>query len=111
MPGAGEYPDRLEHKRRRVAGRDGFGQTVDVFDSRGFLWGAVENIQGNRAGTKEGERDRYTATVRLRNYPAVVAGDQLAGLTVWTVESVVSGDNETICEVTGPTWTVGGAEQ
>lgn len=111
--GAGDYHDRLEWRKRVPGGRDSFGQPVDTYPSKGFLWGVVENVQGNRTGEKEQQREQLSATIRLRNYPAVKAGDQLADGDggVWTVGSVVAGDNETTCEVTSPTWTVGGAKQ
>jgi head-tail adaptor len=110
---AGEYRTRLEWLQRTPGTPDGFGQRADTYPSQGYLWGAVEDLVGGRETAKESERQVTTATVRLRNYPAVVAGDRLldVGLdTTWTVEHAVRGDNELVCEVSRPRWTAGGGE-
>lgn len=109
--GAGEYDDRLEWQKRTPGTKDGVGQRTDTYPSQGYLWGAVDDLSGGRAGYQESNRQTVTATIRVRNHPGVVAGDRLerAGLgEVWTVEHVVRGDNELVCEVTRPRWTAGG---
>lgn len=112
--GAGEYRERLTWLRRVKAPagtRDGFGQRADQFAEVGPLWAAVEGQSGLRTTSKESEGDQVTATVRVRQYPAIVAGDRLRSVRwgdVWTVESVVRGDNELSLEVTRPRWTTGG---
>lgn len=110
MP-AGDYPTRFEWLKRTPGDPDGFGQRADGHPSQGYLWGVVEDLAGGRASAQESERAEITATVRLRNLPAVVAGDRLsAGGAVWTVESAVEGDNELILDVRRPRWTAGGGK-
>jgi head-tail adaptor len=105
MKAAGEYIDRLEWLQRSTAGRtlDGFGQASDPFASQGFLWGVVEDLRGGRVTEQASEHDETTATIRLRNSPAVVAGDRLVDLgrgEAWRVLSVTRGVNEVLCGVT-----------
>ena len=112
MKAANAYPDRLEWLKRVAGGggTDGFGQKTDAYPSQGYLWGALEDRTGGRTTEQERERQQATATIRLRNFTAVVAGYRLKdgyGET-WTVESVVRGDQETVCDVTRPKWTSGG---
>jgi hypothetical protein len=104
MARAGAFIDRLEWlKRLPTAKGDGFGQRPQgAFESKGHLWCAVEDIAANRETRKESERQVTTATIRIRNYPGVKAGDQLRDAILgqtWDVRSAVELDNETVCEV------------
>ncbi len=111
MARAGAFIDRLEWLKRSQGAGDGFGQKADSFASQGHLWCAVEDVSGNRAGAKGSDRQQLAATVRVRNYPELVAGDRLRDAVrdqTWTIKSVVWGDNETVCQVTAPKWTAGG---
>ncbi|HEX4608855.1 MAG TPA: head-tail adaptor protein, partial [Urbifossiella sp.] len=74
---AGEYPWRFEWLKKSAGTPDGFGQPSDSFPSQGTLWGALEGLSGSRTGSKESERQDVSATIRLRNYPAIAAGDRL----------------------------------
>lgn len=108
---AGGYPERFRWLRRQRAagGTSATGQKTDTFTAFGHLWGVTDDVVGGRASAKESERQVTTATVRLRNYPDVRAGDRLdsAG-TVWTVLHVVAGANEILCDVETPSWSAGG---
>lgn len=99
---AGDYRDRVEWLQRTVVASDGFGERTATFPSQGFLWCAIEDIGANRESKKEGEKQVSTATVRIRNRPAVAAGDKLVGvlatMLVKTVTREPSG-NELSCEV------------
>jgi head-tail adaptor len=101
MPAAGEYVDRLDWGQRTKGTPDSFGQAVYTFPTQGFLWGVVEEVAGLRVTEMESEKQQTTATIRLRNYPAVAAGDRLTdGLgRVWRILSAVRGDVEVLCEV------------
>lgn len=101
MAKAGDYQTRLQWMKRTKSTADGYGdrKATDIYPSQGWLWCAIEDVAANRESRKEGERQVTSANVRLRNYPAIVAGDRLAGEHVWTVLTVTEGDNETICEV------------
>lgn len=111
MAGAGEYDTPLEWRKRAGRTADGFGQPADQFTGQGTLWAAVEDLVGGRASGKESEGQQTTATVRLRNYPGVAAGDRLydAGRgELWTVDHVARDVNELRCGVSRPRWTDGG---
>jgi head-tail adaptor len=101
MPSAGEYRTRLEWLRRTPGTPDGFGQRQDTFDPQGWLWCAIEDLAANRVTEQESERHQVTASVRIRNYPAVAPGDRLRGTDgrEWEVRTAVEGDNEVLCEV------------
>jgi len=102
MAAAGEYDTRLEWFKKTQGGVDEFGQRHDEFyPSQGYLWGAVEAAAAGRSSEMESERQETTATVRLRNFPAVAAGDRLRDRdgNEWTIETVLAGDNEVVCEV------------
>ncbi|VTR95238.1 : Phage_H_T_join [Gemmata massiliana] len=101
MRAAGAYRYRLEWLQRTKGAPTSFGERQDTFPSQGHLWCAVEDVAGNRDTQKESERQLTTATVRARNYPAVVAGDRLvdADANTWTVKTAVEGDNEMVLEV------------
>lgn len=108
---AGDYADYLEWRRRTGRTRDGHGQPADTFEGQGHLWCAVEDLAGGRAAAKESSGEQVAARVRARNYPAVAAGDRLIDAErgdVWTVGSVVRGDNELLLDVTRDKWTAGG---
>lgn len=103
MPAAGQYVDRVEWLKRTKGVPDSFGdrKPTDTYPSQGYLWAAIEDVAANRSTEKESERQLTSGTVRIRNYPAVVAGDRLVdgdGQT-WTVKTVIAGDNEISCEV------------
>ncbi|MDY3558120.1 head-tail adaptor protein [Gemmata sp. JC673] len=102
MARAGDYRDRVQWLQR-VKGKDGFGdrRAGDTWTDAGALWAAIEDVIANREGVKESEKQKTSATVRLRNYPGVVAGDKLQDLdgNVWLVKTAVNGDNELTCDV------------
>ncbi len=101
---AGEYAIPFTWQKRTPAAKDGFGARPDTFPPQGTLWGALDDANGGRGTAKESERAEVSATVRLRNYPGVVAGDRLVDDLgdVWTVESAVRGDNELRLDVARP---------
>jgi hypothetical protein len=102
MARAGTYRDRVEWLQKTKGVPDTFGDRKPTFTypSQGFLWAVVEDVAGGRESRLEAKRQVSTANVRLRNYPAVVAGDRLSAvLGTMTVLSVVGGDNEVTCEV------------
>jgi head-tail adaptor len=102
MPGAGDYPTRFTWKRRQQGAPDTFGEKPDEYPVLGTLWGAVENLGAARVTEKASERQETTATIRLRNYPAVKPLDVLRDMGTgdeWEVETAVAGDNEIVCEV------------
>ena len=101
MNAAGGYNTRLEWLQRTAGTPDGYGQRRDTYPSQGYLWCALEDVAGNRTVEKESEKQVTSATVRIRNYPAVVPGDRLGDADggIWTVKTAVAGDNETLCEV------------
>lgn len=97
---AGDYRDRLEWLKRTRATKDGFGAPVETYPSQGYLWCAVEEVTANRESVKDAQRQVTTATIRVRNFPAIGPGDRLSGGGfVWSVLTAVAGDNETTCEV------------
>lgn len=101
---AGDYSTRLEWLSRVTdATPDPFGQRPLTFQSAGYLWCAVEDLNPTRPTEKESEAQKTTATIRIRNYPAVMAGDRLydaAEDDTWTIKTAhATDDNETICEV------------
>ena len=68
-------------------------------------------LTGGRESAKESTHQVLSATIRVRNYPAVVAGDRLRDVRwdeTWTINHVVPGDNEQVCDVTRPRWTASG---
>ena len=102
MPNAGGYRDRLEWLKQTKGTASGFGEKPSTYPSQGFLWCAVEDVAAGRVTEKESERQQTTATVRIRNYPAVAPGDRLHDVgrgELWTVRTVARGDNETRAEV------------
>ncbi|MEO8082697.1 MAG: hypothetical protein ABI780_02680 [Ardenticatenales bacterium] len=102
MPSAGEYRDRLEWKLHTYGDPDSFGQKPDVYTSQGYLWGAVDDVAGGNADYLESDQPSTSATIRLRNAPAVNPLDQLidAGRSeTWFVSNITRGDNEVICQV------------
>ncbi len=98
MARAGSYADRLEWGQKTAGTPDAFGdrKPSTTYPSQGYLWCAVEDVGASRETKKEGERQLTTATVRIRNAPAVAAGDRLGD---WTVLTVTAGANELTCEV------------
>lgn len=111
--GAGHFIDHLEWLQRGRGAGDGFGQKADTFASQGYLWCAVEDLDGGRASAKESEHQERTATVRIRQRPGVAAGDRLRDPIrgdVWTVTATTFDRraNELVCDVTSPKWTAGG---
>jgi hypothetical protein len=115
MAAAAKYRTRLEWFKRVLGTPDAFGDKPgakrsrdknDTYPSQGFLWGSIEDASGGRQTEKESERQVTTATIKLRNRPGVVAGDQLrdaARNEVWTIRTVTQSydadPNETVCEV------------
>jgi hypothetical protein len=100
MARAGDYRDRLEWLKRTAGGTDAPGQRQFTYPSQGYLWCAVEDLAANRETVKNVERQVTAANVRVRGEVALLPGDRLAdGETVWTVLTVVAGDNETLLEV------------
>lgn len=99
---AGDYRDRVQWLQR-AKGADTFGdrRAGDTYTPEGYLWGVIEDVSANREERKGANVQVTSATVRLRNYPAVVAGDRLQDLdgNVWTVKTVAAGDNEVTCDV------------
>jgi len=101
---AGDYCIRLEWlKRIPDAQPDSFGQRPRTHESAGYLWCAIDEATANRETEKESEGQKTSATVRIRNYPAIVAGDRLydaAEDDTWEVKTArATDDNETVCEV------------
>lgn len=101
---AGDYSTRLEWlKRLPHAKPDTFGQRPRTHESAGYLWCAVDDPTSNRESEKESEGQKTSATVRIRNYPAVLAGDRLSDPNeghMWEVMTArATDDNETVCEV------------
>lgn len=110
---AGRYDHPFAWMKRTAqgGGKDSFGQPADSFASQGTLWGSLDDLSGGRASAKESDGTKVTATVKVQNYPAVVAGDRLVDgqwSETWTVDSVARGDNELVLDVSRPRWTVGG---
>lgn len=109
--GAGGYPTRFDWQRRTQGAADSFGQKVDQFAHAADVWGAVDDPSGGRTTRKESEGAEVLATVRVRGYPPVAAGDRLVeyglGYT-WSVLSAVRGPNEQVLDVKRPRWTAGG---
>lgn len=103
MSAAGDYSTRLEWYKKRSADVDEFGERQENYwPSQGCLWGAVGDLVAGRTIELDSERQETRAVIRLRNYPAVSPGDRLRELgsgVEWTVETVLDGDNEVICEV------------
>ena len=99
---AGEYETPFAWVRAGEPVADTFGEEHAADEQLGTLWGVAEDVAAVRE-TRDGvERQFTTATIRLRNYPDVVAGDQLRDLAdgeLWDVLTVVAGDNEIACEV------------
>lgn len=111
MGAAGDYAERLNWQRRTPGTPDSFGQRPDTFPSVADLWAAIEDSSGGRSSSKESEHQVITATIRVRQYPAIKAGDRLVSYRwgdVWTVDHVVRGENELLLEATRPRWTAGG---
>lgn len=102
MAKAGDYSTRLEWLKRGPGNPDTFGQREETWIPQGYLWGAVENVVAARVTESESEKQETSATIRLRNYPAVGPGDKLREVgsgAEWTVETAVEGENEIECEV------------
>lgn len=102
MPNAGEYDSRLAWLRKSPGEIDAFGQRFPGNPFLGHLWGVVEDVAASRETVNGSSRMVTSAMIRVRNYPALVAGDQLRdeGLgDVWTVSVVWRGDDEVLCEV------------
>lgn len=104
MKPAGDYLDLVEWMKRNLAGRthDRVGQATDAFVSQGYLWSAIEIVTGGRVTELASERQQTTATIRIRNYPAVLAGDKLVDQghgDTWKVLSAARGSDEVLCEV------------
>jgi head-tail adaptor len=94
---AGDYNTRLEWLRKSKGSRDSFGQREDPYTPAGYLWGAVEDVAAGRTTEKQSEKQLTSATIRIRNFPDVAAGDKLrevASGAEWEVLTVVDGDNE-----------------
>lgn len=105
---AGEYDTPFTHRKKTRGSKDTLGARHDTYpDQPGYLWGALDDVNGGRGTAQEVERAEYTATVRLRNYPAVEPGDRLVDDLgdVWTVETVVRGANELLVDVARPRFT------
>lgn len=100
---AGKYSTRFAWLKAVNGPPDSFGERGEPSTvAAGFLWGELADVGATRSTELESERQLTTGTIRIRNYPAIAAGDQLrdAGLgTLWLVRSVVTGDNERICTV------------
>lgn len=102
MAAAGEYDVRVEWFKKTPGGVDSFGARLDaVVESQGYLWGAIDDRAVARVTEKESNRQLFTATIRLRNYPEVGPGDTLreAGTGIeWTVLTAQELDDEVACE-------------
>lgn len=101
---AGEYSTRFTWLRRTQGPADSFGQKHDLFPVMGTLWGALEGADSSRQTRLESDRQEDTATVRVRNSPAILPGDILRECgsgTEWTVLTTTGGANELVCEVEG----------
>lgn len=102
MRAAGGYTDRVEWLQRTKGVPDSFGDRKPTltYPSQGFLWAAVEDVAAGQESRLEAKRQVNTASVRVRNYPGVVAGDRLSAvLGTFTVLTVVQAENEITCEV------------
>jgi hypothetical protein len=103
MPAAGAYRVRYQWQRNGLADPDGAGQKARDYEAGGFLWGTDAELMD--AGEDErggGKRQRTTATIRVRNHPAVRPRDVLYSAEwdeTWKVMTVQRGDNEMLLGV------------
>ena len=103
MADAGEFPTPYNRVRAGVPVADEFGEETAAALELGPLWGVTEDVLASRERRDASERQFTSATIRLRNEPDVVAGDQLRDLStgeVWDVLTVVvDTEDELRCEV------------
>lgn len=99
---AGEYTTLFTWLRRKQGEPDTFGEKAEEFEHLGNLWGVAEDLAAGRVTQKASERQETSATIRLRNYPAVKPLDVLrdaGGGDEWEIETAIAGENEMVCEV------------
>ncbi len=99
--GAGDYNTRFQWLKCVRTPDNVTGAKPKTFTDNGYLWGSVswETAQlGNEFGAP---RDQVTATIRVRNWPTVVASDRLVDTSTddtYVLDGVRKGNNELIID-------------
>ena len=102
MSTTAKYPIPFTWNKYTSSARDAFNQAVDTYPSQGTLWGSLEDQSSNRGHNFGGPQTSKSATVRLRQFPAVSPKDYLVnsrtGVT-YHVDSLYQdwAANETVC--------------
>jgi|SRR5947209_2461566 len=104
MKDAGKYLIPFTWMQYTTSSRDSLNQAVESYTSNGTLWGSLEDLGGNRGNGLGGPQTEKTATVRIRQLPALAAKDRLTdtrtGIT-YEIDSIYPDwqANETVCTV------------